>query len=58
MTSFRQIRNLLAIAFDAGYINEEEFLLLWDANMSKNPDFSVDIYPWFNLNEKSHRSES
>ena len=53
MTSFRQTRNLIGIAYDEGYINDEEFLLLWDASTSKNPDFPVAIYPCFNLDEKN-----
>ena len=28
------------------------FLLLWDANASKNPEFTVTVYPKFNLDEK------
>ena len=52
MYSFRQTRQQLAIALDANIVNDEEFLLLWDANMSKNPDFPVTVYPKFNLDEK------
>lgn len=52
MYSFRRTRQQLAIALDANIIDAEEFLLLWDANTSKNPDFPVTVYPKFNLNEK------
>ena len=52
MYTFRQTRDLLAVALDAGDISEEEYLLLWEANTSKNPDFPVDIYPTFHLDEK------
>ena len=52
MASFRKTRDLLAIAFDACYINEEEFVLLWDAYKSKNLDFPVENYPLFNLEDK------
>jgi hypothetical protein len=43
MTSFKKARDL-AVAFDAGYMDEEEFLLLWTSSKSKNPDFSVECY--------------
>ena len=52
MASFRKTRDPLAIAFDACYINEEEFMLLWDAYKSKNLDFPVENYPLFNLEDK------
>ena len=32
MYTFRQTRDLLAVALDAGDISEEEYLLLWEAN--------------------------
>ena len=38
MPSFRKTRDILAFALDARYIDEEEFLFLWSANISKNPD--------------------
>ena len=40
------------MALDLNLVNDEEFLLLWDANASKNPDFSLTVYPKFNLDEK------
>lgn len=52
MTSFRKARDLIVLAFDGGYLDEEEFLLLWDANKSKNLDFPVKNYSLFNLEEK------
>ena len=51
MASFRDIRNLLVKSFDDGDISEDEFLLLYDANTSKNPDFPYDCYGSFDLNE-------
>ena len=39
MASFRDIRNLLVESFDDDNTSEDEFLLLYDANTSKNPDF-------------------
>ena len=39
MASFREIRSILLQSFDDGDISEDEFLLLYDVNTSKNPDF-------------------
>ena len=51
MASFREIRNLLLKSFDDGDLSEDEFLLLYDANTSKNPDFPYDCYGKFDLDE-------
>ena len=51
MASFRDIRNLLVESFDDDGISEDEFLLLHDANTSKNPDFSYGCYKSFDFNE-------
>lgn len=51
MASFREIRNLLLESFDDGDLSEDEFLLLYDANTSKNPDFPYDCYGKFDLDE-------
>ncbi|CAB4023682.1 Hypothetical predicted protein [Paramuricea clavata] len=37
-------------------MDEEEFLLLWTASKYKNPDFPVECYTFFNMDEK-HPSE-
>ena len=49
MATFRKARELLLASFDDGDISEEEFLLLFDANSSKNPDFSYQNYEHFDL---------
>ena len=51
MASFRDIHNLLVESFDDDNISEDEFLLFYDANTSKNPDFPYDCYGSFDLNE-------
>ena len=51
MASFRDIRNLLVKSFDDDGISGEEFLLLYDANTSKNPDFPYGCYKSFDFNE-------
>ena len=39
MASFREICSILLQSFDDGDISENEFLLLYDVNTPKNPDF-------------------
>ena len=51
MASFRDIRNLLVEGFYDGDISEDEFLLLYDVNTSKNLDFPYECYGSFDLNE-------
>ena len=51
MASFREIRNLLLESFDDDDISEDEFLLLYDVNTSKDPDFPYDRYGAFDLSE-------
>ena len=43
MASFREIRSILLQSFDDGDISEDEFLLLYGVNISKNPDFPYEI---------------
>lgn len=51
MATFRKVRELLLLSFDDGDISEDEFLLLYDANNSKNPDFPYQNYEHFDLEE-------
>ena len=46
-----KVRNLLVKCFDDDDISEDEFLLLYDGNTSKNPDFPYDCYGSFDLND-------
>ena len=39
MASFAKARDELLVAYDEGTINDEEFALLWEQNVSKNPSF-------------------
>ena len=39
MTTFRKVRELLPTSFEDGDISEDEFLLLYDVNRSKNLHF-------------------
>ena len=49
MASFEAVRNELLLAYDEEVIDDEEFVLLWDCNKSKNPNFSYEDYANFNL---------
>ena len=51
MATFRKVRELLLLSFDDGDISDDEFLLLYDANNSKNPDFPYHNYEHFDLEE-------
>ena len=51
MATFRKVCELLLLSFDDGDISEDEFLLLYDANNSKNPDFPYQNYEHFDLEE-------
>ena len=49
MATFRKVHELLLTSFDDGDISEDEFLLLYDVNRSKNPDFPYQNYEHFDL---------
>jgi len=49
MTSFKETRDALLLAFDDGIIDEEEFLILYDQHTSKNPNFGYEDYEKFDL---------
>ena len=49
MSSLRAIRNQLLISHNEGGISDEEFLLLYDLNKSKNLDFPYESYDCFDF---------
>ena len=51
MATFREVRDLLAFACFEDIIDEDEFLLLWELNTSKNLDFPYEDYGRFDLDE-------
>ena len=51
MSSFRDLRKLLLLAYCNKFISDTEFFLLYDSYTSKNPDFSYDTYPAFSLDD-------
>ena len=48
MATFRKVRELLLTSFEDGDISEDEFLLLYDVNRSKNLHFFLPyLLPYF-----------
>ena len=53
MASFEDFRQLIILYYDANFINDEDFFLLYDMFSSRNPSFSYYEYACFNLNSMS-----
>ena len=51
MTSFRDAREVVVQCYDEGLVDDDEFILLYEANISKNPEFPYDEYERFDLQE-------
>ena len=51
MSSFRKIRELCFLCFDEGVLTNEEFILLYLAYQSRNPEFPYNNYSQFCLEE-------
>ena len=49
--AFKDLRNSLIISYDDGFIDDEEFVLLYDLYSSKDLDFPFDAYAPFDLEE-------
>ena len=49
MSSFKEVRELLLVAYDSDMINDEEFLVLCENYRSKTPEFSFNSYARFEL---------
>ena len=45
--AFKNVRNLLLINHNDGFIDDDEFVLLYDLFVSKNLDFPLDSYAPF-----------
>ncbi len=52
MASFESVRNLLFVGFDHGLLDEEEFLLMYEAYTSENPAYPYKDYSRFHLELK------
>ena len=57
MASFREIRSILLQSFNDGDISEDEILLLFNVNTSKNPDFLYESYGKFDMDDCECLSE-
>ena len=51
MASFRDARLMLLDSYDDGLIDEEELVMLFDLNTSKNPVFPYENYGRFELTD-------
>ena len=51
MPSLKEVRELLLLCFNDGLISEDEFLSLYEANLSKNPCFPHGNYSRFALED-------
>ena len=53
MSSLKETRDLLLVSCVKGIINANDFAILYDVNMSKNPLFPYDNYEEFSLDNFS-----
>ena len=51
MPNLRNVRECLLFGFEENLLNDEEFILLYDMNISKNPDFPYWQYDPFDLDD-------
>ena len=49
--AFKNVQNLLSINYSDGFINDDEFVVLYDLYASKNLDFHNESYAPFDLEE-------
>lgn len=57
MTSFRDVQSLLLLSHGSNFVEDEEFLILYDLFEPRNPDFPHKVYAKFDLDEMAE-SES
>ena len=53
--AFKDVRNLLLIGRNDAFIDDDEFVFLYDLYAPKNPDFPYDSYTPFDLEELDQR---
>ena len=51
MANLRETRNCIVYAYRKGFINDREFVLLYDVNTSRNPEYPYWNYEPFDLDE-------
>ena len=56
--AFKNVRNLLLINHNDGFIDDHEFVVLYDLSASKNLDFPCDSYTQFDLEELDESESS
>ena len=56
MTSFKTVREAIVLGYDNGLVDDEEFVLLYDAFTSENLPFPYYKYPEFSLEKKTNMS--
>ena len=56
--AFKNVRNLLIINHNDGFIDDDEFVVLYDLFASKNLDFPYDSYAQFDLEELDESESS
>ena len=49
--AFKNVRNLLLINHNDGFIDDDEFVVLYDLYALKNLEFPYDLYTTFDLEE-------
>ena len=49
MACFKAMRELTLLSYAENLLSDDEFLVLWEDNQSKNPDFPWDRYSPFDL---------
>ena len=54
MPNFRETRACIAYANRKSFINEQEFVLVYDTHKSTNPEFPYWNYERFDLDEKTN----
>ena len=54
MPNLSETRACIAYAYGSNFINEKEFVLLYDCHNSTNPEFLYWNYDRFDLDEKSN----
>ena len=53
--AFEDVRNLLLIGPNDGFIDDDDFVFVYDLYASRNPDFPHDPYAPFDLEERHQR---
>ena len=53
MSSFHEAQDQLLLSYEDGILDEDEFFLLHEQFMPKNPNFSYEKYDRFSLDERN-----